>query len=224
MSAPARIRTGLGTPAAAVVGAVTLAATAVMCAAPAGTLARVLPVEDGFYTLSVARQIGIGGGITIDGHTATNGFQPLWAFLVAPLAALAGGDRVGTLRLALILATVLWLAFIPLMAALAREHARRRGLDGRMAAALAAIVAAGSVSLVRMFHSMLETGLLLVLLAAAVLLADTRREWTARRTAALAVLLAALVYARLDAVAFVAALGAAALLSGRRTLVPLWIA
>src|SRR4051812_50088157 len=87
MSAPARIRTSLGAPAAAVVGAVTLAATAVMCAAPAARLARVLPVEDGFYTLSVARQIGIGGGVTIDGHTATNGFQPLWGVLLAPPAA-----------------------------------------------------------------------------------------------------------------------------------------
>src|SRR4051812_50229191 len=112
MSAPARIRTSLGAPAAAVVGAVTLAATAVMCAAPAARLARVLPVEDGFYTLSVARQIGIGGGITIDGHTATNGFQPLWAFLVAPLAALTGGDRIGTLRLALVLSPLLWLGLI----------------------------------------------------------------------------------------------------------------
>jgi hypothetical protein len=224
MSAPARIRTTIGAPAAAVVGAVTLAATAVMCAAPADRLARVLPVEDGFYTLSVARQIGIGGGITIDGHTATNGFQPLWAFLVAPLATVTGGDRIGTLRLALILSTLLWAGFIFLMAALAREHARRRGLDGRLAAVLAAIVAAGSVSLVRMFHSMLETGLLLVLLAGAVLVADSARPWTVRRTAALAALLAALVYARLDAVAFVAALGAAALWRTRRVPVAIWVA
>jgi hypothetical protein len=230
MSTPAATRTAVPARAAGVVTAVTLVATAIMCAAPAATLARVLPVEDGYYTLSVARQIGIGGGITIDGHTATNGFQPLWAFLVAPLAALTGGDRYGTLRLALILATLLWLAFIPLMAALAREQARRRGLDGRLAAALAAIVAAGSVSLVRMFHSMLETGLLLVLLAAAVLLADAAKPWTARRTALFAALLGALVYARLDAAAFVAALGAAAAwraLQGPdrwRAAAPLWIA
>jgi hypothetical protein len=222
MSAPAATlrRTAIPVRAAAAVTAVTLAATVAMCAAPGALLARVLPVEDGFYTLSVARQLGIGGGITIDGHTATNGFQPLWAFLVAPLAALAGGSRMGTLRLAEILATLLWLGFIPLLAALAREQARRRGMDGRLAASLAAIVAAGSVSVVRMFHSMLETGLVLVLLAGAVLLADSGRPWTARRLAALAALLAGLVYARLDAVAFVGALAFAALLRRRWAL---WI-
>jgi hypothetical protein len=220
-------RRALGARAAGLVTAVTLVATGLMCAAPGSQLARVLPVEDGFYTLSVARQIGIGGGITIDGHTATDGFQPLWAFVVAPLSALTGGDRMGTLRLALILSTALWLIFVGLLAALAREHARRRGLDGRLAAVLAAIAGAGSVSLVRMFHSMLETGLLLTLLAGAVLMADGSRPWTARRTAAMAALLAALVYARLDAAAFVAALAVAvgwrAWRSGDR-LAPLWLA
>ena len=108
-----------------------------MCAAPAARLARVLRAEDGFYTLSVARQIAVGGGITIDGHTATNGFQPLWGsssrrWPRSPAAS------IGTLRPALILSTLLWLGFIALMAALAREHARRRGMDGRLAAALAA--------------------------------------------------------------------------------------
>jgi hypothetical protein len=32
--------------------------------------------EDGFYQLAIARHLALGHGITIDGHTWTNGFQP----------------------------------------------------------------------------------------------------------------------------------------------------
>lgn len=197
--------------------AVTLAATSVMLAAPGRDLARVLPVEDGFYTLSVAREIGLGHGITVDGVTATNGFQPLWAFVVAPFAWLAGGDRTGTLRWALVLGTLLWLAFVPLVALIARTRARAAGLRGDVAAAVAAIVAAGSVSVVRIFHNGLETGLLLAILAAAVLALDRVRVWTAWRAAALGLGFGALIWARLDAVAFVGAAGVIAAWRARAT-------
>jgi hypothetical protein len=218
MWAPPRTRSGarVGADAALAVVALMLAATVALLAAPLHQLARVLPVEDGFYTLSVARELGSGHGITVDGVTATNGFQPLWGFLVAPFAALAGGGRAGTLRWALVLGTVLWLAFVPLAAALARERARRAGLHGDLAAALAAIVVAGSVSFLRIFHNVLETGLLLVLLAAAVLVLDRVGRWTPARALGVGVLLAAVAWARLDAVAFVAAAGAAAAWRARR--------
>lgn len=49
--------------------------------------------EDGYYALSVSRNIALGNGITIDGATATNGFQPLFVFLCVPAFVLAGGDR-----------------------------------------------------------------------------------------------------------------------------------
>jgi hypothetical protein len=178
--------------------------------APAADLPRAVPTEDGFYALAVARRIGMGDGITIDGVHHTNGIQPLWSFLCAPLYTLAGGDRIVGLRLTQLLGTVLWLAFATLLAAHARDLARRHGLRGDFAAAAAAITALGSVSVFRVFHNGLETGLLLVVLCAAVLVLDRTERWTARRTLAVGLLLGVLVWSRLDAAAFVAAAGAVA--------------
>jgi hypothetical protein len=165
----------------AVPAVISVAAAVAMLFAPADDLARTLPVEDAYYALSVARQVAIGGGITIDGAVETNGFQPLWVGLNVPLYALVDGDRIAGLRLSQILATLLWLAFVPLLALQARDLARRHGLSGTTAAAAAAIVAVGSVSVLRVFRNGLETGLTLLLLAAAVILLD---RWTNGRRAA----------------------------------------
>ena len=46
--------------------------------------------DDAFYYLSLARNLAAGLGVTADGVHATNGFHPLFAFLLVPLAHLAG--------------------------------------------------------------------------------------------------------------------------------------
>ena len=102
-----------------------------------------------------------------------------------PLYVIAGGDRIAGLRLSQILSTLLWLAFVVLIALQARALARRHGAEGSVAAAAAALVAAGSVGIFRLFHNGLETGTVLVALAAAVLVLDRwEGRWTARRVAA----------------------------------------
>src|SRR4051812_19740081 len=65
--------------------------------------------EDGYYLLSVSRNIALGNGITIDGHQWTNGFQPLFVFLLVPIYALFGSDLYASLRGVL---TVHWLIHI----------------------------------------------------------------------------------------------------------------
>jgi len=195
---------------------VTLVFAGWMHAAPADQLARTLPTEDAYYVLAVARQAAIGGGISADGRVATNGFQPLWAAVNVPLYAAVGGDRTAGLRLSQVLSTLLWLAFVGLLALQARALARRHGGEGAVAAAVAAIAIAGSVSVFRLFHNGLETGLALVLLAASVLVLDRWERWTPRRVAAAGLLLGALAWARVDEVAFVAAFGAVAVLRARR--------
>jgi hypothetical protein len=187
-----------------------------MHAAPADQLARTLPIEDAYYALSVARQAALGNGISADGLQKTNGFQPLWVALNIPLYAIADGDRTAGLRLSQALSTTLWLAFVALLALHAHALVRRHGGRGAAAAAAAAIVAAGSVSIFRLFHNGLETGLVLVLLAASVLVLDRWERWTARRVLAAGLLLGALAWARLDAVAFVLAFGAVAVLRAWR--------
>jgi hypothetical protein len=172
-------------------------------------LARTLPIEDGFYALSVSHNVAAGDGITIGGID-TNGFQPLWVALNVPLYWIAGGDRYGGLRLSQWLGTLLWLAFVVLVALLARRTAQRHGLRGDMAAVLAAVVAAGSVTVLRIHHNGLETGLLLVLLAVTVLVLDDERPWTAARIAGVGVLLGLLVWTRIDAALFAIALAVVA--------------
>ena len=221
---PRRLAAGppLGGPLVVAPLAATIVAGTALAFAPPGELARMAPTEDGFYALAVARQLGLGHGITIDGAIETNGFQPLWSFLCAPLYALVDGDRVLGLRLTQLVGTALWLTFAAGLAGYARAVARRQGLRGDLAAVVAAVVAVGSFSVFRVFHNGLETGLQLLLLVVAVMTLDRERTWSPGRTAAVGLLLGALVWARLDAVAFVAAfggLGALAWVRGRGPLV-----
>src|SRR3954451_11852932 len=136
--------------------AVTLIAAGIMHFAPADTLARVLPTEDAFYALSVSRHVAIGDGITADGLRDTTGFQPLWVALNVPLYAVAGGDRYLGLRLSQWLGTLLFVAFVVLIAMQAKALTRRHGGDGPLAPAAAAIVAVVSLSIFRLFHNGLE--------------------------------------------------------------------
>lgn len=69
-----------------------------VCLRTATTLVDKPFTEDGFYLLAVARNLGMGNGLTIDGTRLTNGIQPLFAFLAAPAYWIAGGDRVEGLR------------------------------------------------------------------------------------------------------------------------------
>jgi uncharacterized membrane protein YeaQ/YmgE (transglycosylase-associated protein family) len=205
-------------PAVLIVVAVTLVCAAIAHFAPADTLPRVLPTEDAFYALSVSRHVAIGDGITADGLTSTNGFQPLWVALNVPLYAIAGGDRYLGLRLSQWLGTLLFLAFVVLIALLARALVRRHGGEGTIAAAAAAIVAAGSVSIFRLFQNGLETGVTLVCLAGAVLVLDRWERWTPRRVVLAGLLLGALVWARLDEVMFVVAFAAVSVIRVRHQL------
>ena len=72
--------------------------------------------DDSFYAFQIARNIAQGLGPTFDGVTLTNGFQPLYVFLLVPLFWLAGGDPVlpihaGLTLLALFTVATAWLLF-----------------------------------------------------------------------------------------------------------------
>ena len=65
--------------------------------------------EDGYYSLTVARNLAAGRGLTIDGATLTNGFQPLFTMVEAAAFVLAGGDDILGLRLVVVFA---WLVHV----------------------------------------------------------------------------------------------------------------
>ena len=63
--------------------------------------------DDGFLYFQVARNLAAGHGFTFDGLNLTNGFHPLWLFIITPMFALAQVDLLLPLRLLLILSELL---------------------------------------------------------------------------------------------------------------------
>lgn len=63
--------------------------------------------DDGFYYFQVARNLAAGQGFTFDGINPTNGFHPLWLFLITPLFAFAQADPLLPLRLLVVLSALL---------------------------------------------------------------------------------------------------------------------
>jgi hypothetical protein len=63
--------------------------------------------DDTFYYLVVARHVALGHGFTFDGLHPTNGFQPLWLFMLVPIFRLVPGDF-APLRILLALQSVLF--------------------------------------------------------------------------------------------------------------------
>jgi len=63
--------------------------------------------DDGFYYFQVARNLAAGQGFTFDRLNPTNGFHPLWLFLITPLFAFAQLNLLFPLRLLVILSALL---------------------------------------------------------------------------------------------------------------------
>jgi len=125
----------------------------------AAVLARSLPVldrvfvpDDTYYTLSIARSLAQGHGPTADGHTLTSGFQPLQAFLLAPVHWVVSGLD-GFVRADMALLVVADTVTIAVLGWLAWRIA------GRVAAITAALVWAGSPLAISMAMGGLETSL-----------------------------------------------------------------
>jgi hypothetical protein len=174
--------------------------------------------EDGWYALSVARNVARGLGVTIDGTVWTNGFQPLFTFLEAAAFALAGGDTVGGVRAFFVLAALVHGAGALLVASLARDAWDGARDERTLAAALAFVGYLASVKAYNDFYTGLETGLQLALYAGVWRLYT--RDWRnlPGDRIAMGVLLGMLVLARIDAAVFVAVFCAAELWFGRAAL------
>jgi hypothetical protein len=63
--------------------------------------------DDGFLYFQVARNLAAGHGFTFDGINPTNGFHPLWLFLITPIFAFAQINLLLPLRLLIILSALL---------------------------------------------------------------------------------------------------------------------
>ncbi len=61
--------------------------------------------EDGFFSMTVARNIANGNGVTIDGTNLTNGFQPLFTFISTPIFSIE--NKLLSVRLLIILQVII---------------------------------------------------------------------------------------------------------------------
>jgi len=113
--------------------------------------------DDEFYYFQIARNVAAGQGFTFDGVHETNGFQPLWLFLLVPVFGLAPGDdlplrAVAVLEIGLLIAAGLWLF---------RVLAPRLGSSPALAAVLLIVAQPGST---KAFRVGMESSLSLCLL------------------------------------------------------------
>jgi hypothetical protein len=88
--------------------------------------------DDAFYYFKTAQNISEGHGVTFDGTSTTNGFQPLWMVVLVPVFSLARIDLFLPLRLVIALQTVIAAA-----TALLLYRLMRRTLSGVVSSAAA---------------------------------------------------------------------------------------
>ncbi len=189
----------------AVLGAVLWLFYLALALRAAGPLFAMPVAEDGWYALSVARNVAHGLGVTIDGTVWTNGFQPLFTFLEAAVFALAGSDSELGLRFFFVLAALVHGAGALLVASLARDAWDGARDERLLAGALAFAGYLAAIKAFNDFYTGLETGLQLALYAAVWRLYTRPWRHLLGDRFAMGVLLGALVLARIDAAVFVAA-------------------
>jgi hypothetical protein len=208
---PASPRRGTGIVAwVLLIGLFPLARLAVFLAKPAALQQREF-MDDFYYYALIARSLADGDGSTFTGIVETNGYQPLWQFLLVPPAWLADGDAF--LRLTYVLETALFGLTVAMAYLIARRV--RASLAGAYAAAYA--VGIGTCAGNLFFQGMEIVVLLPVLLAVVhrvLVLSDPGRpSRPVRDGLVLGGLMFLLVMARLDTLAFVGALGLGLLLN-----------
>jgi hypothetical protein len=171
-------------------------------------------VDDGYYNMTIARNIATGRGFTFDGTAVTTGFHPLVVLIAAPVFAVFGGGTTEPLRVILAAYTLLgtllaWMIF--------RVVRRLTGPGPALAAVLLYATAPGV--LVNTLNGC-DTVIGGVLLLATVwyYIAAVRAEADPRavRYLVLGMLAGSLGLARLDLGFFAAALGVDLLLVRRR--------
>lgn len=164
--------------------------------------------EDGYYALSVARNLAAGHGLTIDGNHLTNGFQPLFTMLEAGAFRLAAGNDVLALRLVMALGWLFHIAGALTVAAIARDAWPALG-DGEREQRgwLAAFLYLASPLLFNHAYNGLETGCTLFLYALAARWMQTGRDRSWPGLAGFGAIIGLLVLARIDSGFVAAALG-----------------
>jgi hypothetical protein len=162
--------------------------------------------EDGYYALSVARNLALGHGLTIDGVHLTNGFQPLFTILEAGAFWVSGGDEILAMRLVMALGWLFHVAGAVVVASLARDAwpVRHGEAEAQARGWLAAALYLASPLMLNHAYNGLETGCAVFFYALAARWMQTSRDRGWLGLAGFGAIIGLLVLARIDA-GFVAA-------------------
>jgi hypothetical protein len=160
--------------------------------------------DDGYYAVAVSRNVAMGRGVTIDGATLTNGFQPFFTFLSAAVYALVARDKLTEVRLVVVLNFVFYLGTALLLGMLFRNcvEARRR----KVAFWAATFFYLGGFVIYQVQFTGMETPFLLFMYALVWWYFQSNRLESFRDLLLLGLLLGCLILARVDTIFLVALL------------------
>lgn len=167
--------------------------------------------EDGYYIMAIARWIALGHGVTYDGQSLSNGFQPLWTFFCVPFFWLVDGDRVAGIRYALGLHWLFYALGALMTGALFARIVGKLAVGSLSGRAIAALVFLSSPFIWRNSFSGLETSLSTACLLASILCYISIDRKNKFHLVGCGVLLGFVVLARIDTVIFVILLAGAQL-------------
>lgn len=165
---------------------VAIATFALGCAAFTTAHPRLLHADDSYFYFEVALHLARGEGSRFHSFAPTNGYPPLWEGICAGLAVL-GADRGSLPYVAVVLANAMSVAAILLLAGALRANGVRN-----------AAIGLGAFAAFAFFTTMGLEGQLSAFLLAAARRVAAEEGTSARRSAAVHVLLALTVLARLD--------------------------
>ncbi|MBI1245753.1 MAG: hypothetical protein GC202_12160 [Alphaproteobacteria bacterium] len=165
--------------------------------------------EDGYYALTVARNLAHGHGMTIDGTTLSNGFQPLFTVIESLAFTLGGASETLAIRWVFLFAWLFHVAGALMCAAFVRDlWPARHGTEERdLRGPLAAIFYLGSPLLFGHAYNGLATGCVLFFYLTTLRHLQTGGAETARGRLLLGMLIGLLVLARIDAAFFAVSVG-----------------
>jgi hypothetical protein len=169
--------------------------------------------EDGYYTLTVARNIARGVGFSVDGKTLTNGFQPLWGIVSSLFFLVTGESNELSIRFVLLASAMLAILSAFLWSSLA---AGLLGVEGSLYRVCFIVIYLTSFQLLAQHFNGLETGLVLVLQAVLGLYWCSSSDPPLRRAVILGLMIGVLVVARIDTGIFAVLLALEMLWRGRR--------
>lgn len=173
---------------------------------PAGHVFDMPMTEDGYYALSVARNLATGHGLTIDGEHLTNGFQPLFTVLEAGAFWVTGDNQIMAMRLVMALGWLFHVAGALLAAAIARDAWPASGGEGEreLRGWLAAFLYLAAPLMLNHAYNGLETGCTMFFYALAARWMQSGRDRSWAGLAGFGAIIGLLVLARIDA-GFIAA-------------------